>query len=169
MMRSTLIGVAMCCVTSATAYANDYIVRVECIGYLDKPATDKRPLEAVLRSIEVIARAESPFHGKMILGDKTLVLRGELKPAKNGRFDVEVDVRYLQSPKTDPTGPVEHARTEVIRVLHALKTSAVLDLDEPVIIGRTKLSTPINGSNEPSIQTRIRHMLVITKYKPPDE
>ena len=95
MNRSMLFAIAVCCASAtANASAEDYLLRLETTGYVDRPLAEVDPQEVVLRSIEVVARPGSPFRAKVIMGKETLTFAGKLHPAKDGAFRVEMRYEY---------------------------------------------------------------------------
>ena len=88
MNRFILIAFALHCSCAAATNADDYLLRVDTIGYVDEPASEKPPKEVVLSSVEVVARPESAFRTRVTTGRQTLVLAGNLRRGDDGGFVV---------------------------------------------------------------------------------
>ena len=164
MNRFILLAFAVYCSSGATTIADDYFLRLDTIGYVDKPASEKNRKETILRSIEVIARPQSAFHGKVTIGTQTLSLAGELRPADNGGFNVQI--RYLYSIDTGTTVPTEDGGRKSVPDTSTIQTSIAISVGESVTIGG--LETKTSESGKPKLKSKARCVLVLTKYEPND-
>ena len=79
--------------SASSCFADEYLIRVDAVGYEDAIVSEKNPEESVLRSIEVFAQPNKPFRSKVRLGVETLVLEGMLTPQADGSFSMQV--KYL--------------------------------------------------------------------------
>ncbi|MDA0835996.1 MAG: hypothetical protein O2955_20015 [Planctomycetota bacterium] len=98
MKRLILLAFVVFCALASTTYAEDYLLRIDTVGYVDVPADEKEPKETVLRSIEVVSRPESTFHSKVTTkvatGLETLKVKGKLYPADDGGFEMQINYDY---------------------------------------------------------------------------
>ena len=160
MKRLILSILAVHCSCAATTLADDYLLRLDTIGYVNNPASDKPPKETILGSIETIARPRSAFHGKVKIGAQTLMLSGELHPADNGHFNVQL--RYTHSIDRGMTVPTECGGLEPVLDASSLSTTLTIALGTPVLVGGSETETKQVG--EATKASKARHVLLLTEY-----
>lgn len=165
MNRFILLAFAVLYSSGATAIADDYVLRLDTMGYVDKPATEKKPKERVLHSIEVVARPKSPFRGKLTIGTQTLSLAGELRPDDKGGFIARI--RYVHSVELDGMVPDENGGWKPRIGTTAIQSSVAISVGEPVTVGG--LDTQACNSGKAEVKSRTRCVLVLTKYEPTAE
>ena len=163
MKRLILLAFALYCGSAETAIAEDYLLRFETIGYVDRPATEKNPKEFVLRTIEVVTRPGSAFHGKVQIGDQTLILSGELHPSDRGQF--RAHLRYTHLVDIGRMIPTESGGAEPLVNTSSLSADVALAVDAPTVVGgfdsRTASAVPSGYETKVS---KARHVLLLTKY-----
>jgi hypothetical protein len=152
MNRSILLIVALCCSFGSVASADDFLLRLDAIGYVDKPASEKNPKETVFRSIEVVARPGSAFYGRVKMGVETLVVSGKLDFADNGRFHVHIRSVYLID-----TGHTTPSRSESA-------TNVSIALGEYVTLGSIE-----SRSGKPERHSKTQDVLFLAEYRPTDD
>jgi len=96
MVRSILLVLALLCSHSATIRGDDYLLRIDTMGYVDR--SDEIPKEILLHSIEIVVRPQSPFRCKVVVCAETLVVAGKLSPVDHGDFNVQI--RFAHSVDT---------------------------------------------------------------------
>lgn len=159
---------------TATTLAEDYLLRVDTIGFINEPVSEgdsfvkgileKDPKDRTLKSMEVVVSPGSTFHSKVKVGPQTLTLAGKLRPAEGGRFHVEV--RYQDVIDTGTTVLMENGPEPVLDI-SSFGTGVEIALDTPITAAGTK--TTASTTSEPVIPTRstqIRYVLTLTKYVP---
>ena len=130
----------------AAAHADDYLLRLDTIGFVDAPASEKDPKETIFRSIEVVVRPKSAFYSKVEMGtQKKLTLAGKLSPADDGGFHVQI--RYAYS--------IEAGTTRI-------ETIASIAVGEPHTIGGLEKKSSVSG--KPTQVSKTRYVLVLAKY-----
>jgi len=164
MNRFILIALAVQCSCAAATNADDYLLRVDTIGYVDEPASEKAPKETVLRSIEVVARPESAFHSKVTTGPQTLVMAGNLRRDDDGGFVVQI--RYAHSVDTGNTVPTEDGGREPVPGKTAAQTTVKVALGDSVTLGRFETEEGAPGKRR--LKSKAMYVLVLTKYEPTD-
>ena len=166
MSRFILLAFAVHCSCASTTIADDYLLRLDTIGYIDRPAAEKHPKETVLRSIEIVVRPQSAIYGKVRIGTKqTLTLTGKLSPTDNCRFSLQI--RYVHSIDTGITVPTEDGKRKPLPDTTAIHTTATLALGDPVTIAGSEAKTTQSG--KPKDKSKRRYVLVLTKYELPDD
>ncbi len=163
MNRSILLAFAVYCLCCSATNADDYLLRVETLGYVDK--SEKDPKEMILRSIEVVARPDSAFLSKVNTGTQTLLVAGKLRPADSGGFNVQI--RYVYSIDTGITVPTEDGGRKSVLCKSATQTIITIAVGDSVTIGG--LETTASESGEPKLKSKARCVLVLTKYEPTDD
>ncbi len=161
-MRPIILLAAVSCTLNPVAVlAEEYIVRLETVGYVDRPMSEEASEEVTLRSIEVVARVGAAFHGKVAVRKETLRLTGELRPASDGRFTVEF--RYEYKIDTGTFGPTADGGWERKFAGDELLNTATLALDDPVAIsGSDTVSGFADGRQ---LKSKLRDVLVVTRYE----
>ncbi len=155
-MMTRLVAIVLILHCSA-ALANDYIVRVEKIGYVDQPAMNKKPREIVFHTIEILARPGKSFRGKIKLGTETVTLAGTLQPTENGEFTT--DVRYRHIVDTGETIPTADGRGKPRLNETAFESTIATSVGKPTDIGGT-----VTTRNNKLSKTR--YVLLISRYNP---
>ena len=163
MNRFILLAIAVACSWASAAFAGDYLVRVDTMGYVDRPAAEKDPKETILRSIEVVARPGAVFHCKVRIGThQTLTLTGKLRPVDKGNFVIEF--QHVYTIDTGVTVPTEGGKRKPLLDTTTTQTMIAVPLDVPVVIGGLDIQ-----SGKPKVKSRQRWVLRLTKYKSPDD
>jgi len=75
---------------SSGVFADEYLIRVDTIGYKDVPVSEKVPVEQLLHRIEVHASPNRAFCSEVRIGPETLTLEGVLKPEADGKFSAKI-------------------------------------------------------------------------------
>ncbi len=161
-MRPTILSLlAILSLCPAVAGNDEYLLRVDTIGYID--STEEFPKEIVLHSIDVLARPNQAFHSQVKVGSETLIISGRLHPV-DGEFRVQV--RFAHSADT---GTVVHG--EPILDESSVKTTVVVAAGKSVDIGfSTSTSDVITDKIEMSrVKSKQRCVLVLSEYQPAAE
>lgn len=166
MIRLLVVNFAMACQFANAAIADDYIVRVDTIGYIDRPATEEKLTETVLQSIEVVTDANLRFHGKVTLGARTLQLRGKLTLSDTG--DVFVQIRYADCVELSETVLTETGKSEPLLDESKIQSGISIPLGKPTTIGgfeNTKTQTQ-NAATK-STKSKLNYVLIVKKNEMP--
>jgi hypothetical protein len=164
MIRSIVIGLAIQCVSTSATIADDYLLRLESIGYVDAPSTEDSPKETVFRSIEIVARSESTFYGKVKTGRQTLQLAGELRAAERDTF--RVNIHYIHATDTGRITLTDDGKQTPVLDTSSLRTTVVISLGKPLSLGGLEGSTVTQGAKAKHTKSKIRHVLVLTQHNP---
>jgi len=164
MNRVILLAFTVQSFSAAAAIADDYVLRVDTVGYVNRPASEENPKEVVLRSIEVIARRQSTFYGKVKIGSQSLTLVGKLSPAEKGGFNVHI--KYICSIDSGTTVPIEDGRRKPLPATTTVKTNVTITIGKPVTIGSLETTTEQPG--KPKQKSKTRHIMILAKYEPTD-
>ncbi len=166
MNRFILLAFVVQCLCASIAIADDYLLRLDTIGYVDRPAAEKHPKETVLRSIEVVARPGSVFHGKVRVGTvQTLTLTGKLSPADKGGFTLLI--RYVHSIDSGVTVLTEDGKRKPLLDTTAFHTTIAISLGDPVTIAGASSKTSQFG--KPKVKSKTRYVFRLSKYELPDD
>lgn len=165
MNRSVLLAIAVCFLCGAAPTEEVFLLRVDTVGYIDQPVSEKEPKETVLRSIEVIVRPEFAFHSKVKTGKQTLVLAGNLRSSDNGGFVVQL--RYVDLIDTGISVPTTNGGRNDAPDKSAVKTAISIALGDSVTIGG--FETTVSEPGRPDRRSKTRQVLVLTEYKLTDD
>ncbi len=165
MHRSMLLAFAVYCSTCSVTNADDFLLRVDTIGYIDKPASEKDPQETILRSIEVVAHPESAFYSKVKTGTQTLAVKGKLRSADSGGFNLQI--RYVCSIETGIGVPTNDGGWESVPDATEIQTNITIALGESVMLGG--FETKESGSGKPECHSKTRCVVVLARYEPTDD
>lgn len=165
MNRFILLACAIHCSSAATTIVDDYLLRLDTIGYSDKPASEKDPKETILHSVEVVARPQAAFHGKVSIGTQTLTLTGKLCPAEKGTFTLHI--RYSHSNDTGITVPTEGGKRKPVLTESSIHTTAAIVPDNPVTIAGSETRTQQPG--KPKRRSKRRYVALLSKYRLPND
>ncbi|GIX04926.1 MAG: hypothetical protein KatS3mg114_0795 [Planctomycetaceae bacterium] len=161
-MRQTvfsLLAILLFC--SAVPADDEYLLRVDTIGYIDSP--EEFPKEIVLHSIDVLARPNQAFHSQVKIGSETLIISGRLHPV-DGEFRVQIGFTHSVD-----TGTVVHG--EPILNESSVKTTVVVAAGKSVDIGfSTSTADVITDKTEISrVKSKKRCVLFLSEYQPAAE
>jgi hypothetical protein len=165
MNRFILLAFALHCSCTATATAEDYLLRLDTMGYVDRPATEQHPNETTLRSIEVATRPESAFHCKVRMGTQQTLLTGRLSSKKNGNFTLQL--RYVRSIDTGVTIPTGHCRHKPLLGTTEIDTTVTISLGDPATVA--SFDTETERSGHPKDKSKTRYVVLLTKHEPPSD
>ncbi len=162
MFKTQLLAMVICCTWASSAIAEDYLLRIDAIGFVDRPASEKDLPEKTLQSVEVVVRPDSTFHTKTIIGAETVIVSGKLCPKDKGGFSLQI--RYEHTVDTGIILPNEEGIKKPLLDIMAVQTSIDLAIDESVALGgcETKVGDMVN----PEKHSKTRIVSVLTKYTP---
>jgi len=146
----------------AIAEEEEYVLRLDTIGYPEIPATVNDPKETVLRSIEVLACSESSFHGSVNIGKQALTLSGKLRTATNGEFNVRI--RYAHSIDKGESVLSEDGKRKPSPRTTTVETNVTIAVDNSMVVGGLESKT--NRSGLPVNKSKIQYVLTLAKYEP---
>lgn len=166
MRRLLLLTLFICCLPAcllaSTSSADDYVIRIDTFGFVDKPSADKDPEEATLRSIVVMAHPNAAFHAKVTEGKETLIMNGHLQPSDNGTFKIRI--HYTFSIDTGVTVITENGLPDPLPSIMEFETTVDVAVGDPVTVGGLNSTSKTPGNDE--IQSRQRCVLVLEQYVP---
>jgi hypothetical protein len=149
-----------------TSFAEDYLLRVEAVGFIDHDASQADPKDKVLHSIEAVVRPDVPCHAKIQRENETFLLDGHVEsPDEKGVFTVAIRYRH----RIDKGVKVPLLPHPVVLSFHetSVSTNIVLSLDEPAAAGEAMSSyKQEEGTDAKPLKSRIRHRVTLTKYEP---
>ena len=161
MIRFATVAIALLACTCG--HAEDYLLRIETIGFRDRPENEKQSAETTLETIEIIARANQPFYGRSSFGSAKLSITGVLEQLKDGRFRTQIRFRSAVDSGQSILGP--NGLEIPITKSTNFETSAIVELQHPVELGKADAH---NQSHEgKSVKTQTRTILSLVKYEPP--
>jgi hypothetical protein len=148
---------------AAVASGEDYLLRLDNTWSIHETANDEKPPDAiVLRSIEVLARPNQPFHAQIQIGNETLKLAGTLKPAESGGFTIDFCHEHI----IDTGATVATGINQVKPLLDETKVNTIfgISVEKPVCVG--EMSTAQQSEAHPRRRVHIRLMMHLTPYQP---
>jgi hypothetical protein len=155
MMLRRLYGLALaCCLLGPTsALAEDYILRLETIGFDCRTASDV-PHESVLRVVEVTVQPGVPFRVRVRTGQDVLLLKGKVEQESAGHIRAHIDYQY-QAGGTGHDGGNQH-----------VKTTIGVDLDQQVALGgfATKTTSAGNAGEALASESEETIMLTVSEF-----
>jgi hypothetical protein len=165
MSRVFLIALAVqnCC--AATAVADEYLLRIDTVGYLNRPAEEKAPQETALRSIEVRVRPESTFHGKVNVGKEIMVVSGKLVPSEEVGFVAYI--KYEYSIDSGHTTPTESGGRKP--VLETTSTQTCIGIAPGGSVSLGDFDTTLSQQGKPTVKSKSRHILVLSQAEPAEQ
>lgn len=162
MSRYVLLAFAVSCSSVSTAVADEYLLRIDTTGNVGSSTTEEEPKETVVSSIEVIARPQAPFHGRVIVGtQQTLTLSGKLSPTDDGRFSLRV--KYVHSINTGITVPTKDGKRKPLPDTTTIQTTTTVALGNPVTIAGSDTKTTQAGTTQD--KSKRRYILLLTRYE----
>lgn len=161
MNRWILIVLAIHCCCVGLAIADDYLLRVDAVGFAKRPKSDKASKDAILCRIETIVRPGAVFHSKARIGTQTFVVHGELHPAEDGGF--KVTIRYTDT--TERTIPTESGGVERVLDKSAGSTTVTVPLGGHVLrCGMHTKGIETTQAGETSFESKHEYVLYLTEY-----
>lgn len=153
-------SVFISCVSDAVG--NDYILRIDTIGYFEEPASAIEPKETTLQSIEVVVRPDFPFHARVRLGAERIVLSGKLSLADDGDFSLKL--KYLHSVYATLTVAGKNESQEVLFRSTGSEKKLTISLDIAQIIA--DLTAQSSSPGKETLNSKSRVVVTLAKYDP---
>lgn len=157
MYRLILIAAAF---HASAAIGNDYILRIDSMEHAVEPGSETATREATVCSVEVFARPQHPFHGRVKFGAETVSVSGKLRASDNGKFVAEFQFQHSVE-----TGKMFLSEDGMLKP----------DVEESVV--QTAVSIAVGSSvdigglvvrDAETQQTRQgRYVVTLSKYEPP--
>lgn len=150
---------------SSASFAEEYVIRVQSVGYEDVDVSVEVPAETVRNSIEAFIRPNQPFRSKVRLGPETLTLEGMLRPQTDGSFSLHV--KYCHEADTGITVPTEDGNERPVLNVTSSESTVAIKLDRSVTIGgmETK-STRIVSGKQSRVESKLHHVLIVSRREP---
>lgn len=169
MARWFLLGCLIAGIT-ATASAEEYLLRLESVGYIDQPETDSAPKETILRSLETLVEPNKPFRVKLQAGKETITFFGKLRPSpeENAKTDFEVEMMYEYRRELETgTTIVDPENRKIYKPAfrtRRVNTSLGIDVGQPV--ETSKLVSLRQKPPGQRVKSQFRCVLTLNKYDP---
>jgi len=154
---------------SPAVRAEEYLIRVEGVGYEDVPASEKVPEEQSLYSAEVIAVPNQTFRSRTRLGPETLTLEGKLKPEGDGSFSLKI--RFHHEVDTGMTVPTfDGAEEPVLNVTSTESSNIAIKLDRTVTFGgmESQMNETVDGK-QTDVCSKLNHVVTVTRRQPEND
>jgi hypothetical protein len=145
-----------------TAKAEDYVVRIDTLGYHDAPTSEVEPPERILRSIELVCRPDQPAQCQVTIGKETLSLRATLRLLERDRLSVEID--FLRSIDSSDIILDEFGRQTTRRDEMRAVTRAGGALDTAMVLGGFDTTRKSDGDVERKSSERFK--LTVRTFEP---
>ncbi len=162
MLRSLILAMVACGSCASFAVAEDYLLRVDTIGFVDRLPSEKDLPETPLRSVEVVVRPDSTFHTKTIIGAETVTMSGKLCPKDKGGFSLQI--RYRRTVDTGISLPNEQGVKKPVLGIMSVNTNIELTVDESVPLGG--FDTKVGDFDHPDKHSKTRLVVVLAKHTP---
>jgi hypothetical protein len=162
MLHSFLPAISVILLAATCVNADDYLLRIETIGFRDRPQREEEPTQEILESIEIVTRVNQPFYGSSTIGAAKISINGRLEQSKDGSFRVQFRYRKSRYSGESITGPkgLENPATESKEI----NLTSRVELQRAVELGGgDKVTTTQDGS---VLRTKTRSVLSLVKYDP---
>ena len=136
--------------------SNDFTVRVDTLITNPSDHAD----EKLLRSIEVVARPDVPFSGKVVLGSATLMLSGCLTRSDDDSKNWQIDVRHVFKVATGDRIPIADGKWEPVVDTSATETTIGIHVNEKVTLSRFET---VNESSAGRVELKQRNVLLLSQ------
>lgn len=146
------------------ASAEDYVLRLETVGYTDQ-LKEAKPKDSSLGTIETLVQPNGKFHIRSVNGRRTYGMTGELKPNDRGGFQVQI--RVIDFVITDDTILAANGKREPLVNETVASTSVAVWLGESLALGGINSSTTDQKGRE--IISERRYVLLLKKSEPADK
>jgi hypothetical protein len=169
-MNRILLLSVIALLSGGNTLAEDYLLRLDAICHVDQPATDPKPKEKVLHSIEVVAQPKIPFHSKIQFENQTLILKGQIEPNETGGFIV--DFQYRHTTDTGAKVPIAPNQFAPVLDVTAVATRIGLSLGETYTTSRltSKSDSESIVEGKTVVKSQVFHKwtrVTLTKCEPP--
>ena len=163
MFKTLLLAMVICCSWASSAIADDYLLRVDEIGFVDRLPAEKDLPETTFRSVEIVVRPDSTFHTKTITGPETVIVSGKLRSKESGGFSLDIVYEHTVV-DIEIILPNEEGIQKPLRHTTRVNTTIAIAVDESVVLGgnETKHGEP----SHPIKHSKTRITSVLTKHKP---
>lgn len=162
MYRSFFSAILVVLFASECVIADDFLLRLETIGFRDRPQHEKEPPQEVLESMEIVARVNQPFHGSATLGAEKISFHGILEQEKDGRFRVQF--KYRKSKARRASSAVSQGELNPLIEASEFGSTNNVELDKSIELGGTNKSTRTQDGQVSKTETRSR--LSLLNYDP---
>ena len=163
MLRSYLLVFLVITLACSNLFAEDYLIRIETIGFRDKQVSRKQPVPKTLESIEVVARVNQSFHATSTFGDQKISISGKLEQETNGDFCIRINFSSIEESQIVIPG-LDGQKLPISS--SGVKTKTRFKLNTPTTLGGIN-STSTEGGKETSTSTQ--SILTVVKYAPEDD
>ena len=150
MLRSFLPAIFVIFLACTFVSADDYLLRIETIGFRDQQQREKEPTKETLESIELVTRVNQPFYGNFKMGAAKISIHGILEPTKDGGF--EIRFTYRRSKYSGTTESTE------------ISSTFRIELQQAVELGRS--DKIIDTPNGRVTSSKTRSVLSLEKFDP---
>ncbi len=164
MFKTLLLAMVICGSWAPFAFPEDYLLRVDVIGFVDRLPAEKDQPEQTLRTVEVVVRPDSTFHTKIKTGPETVIVSGKLRSKDNGGFSLDIvyDSRVVIDPRT--MVPNEDRIKKTVIDTTMVNTTIAIAVDESVALAGFELKQ--GEPSHPDKHSKTRFAFVLTKHKP---
>lgn len=163
MFKPLLLAMVVCCSCASSAIAEEYLLRIDEIGFVDRLPSEKDLPETTFRSVEVVVRPDSTFHTKTIIGAETVIVSGKLCPKDKGGFSLQIHYEHTVV-DTGIILPNEEGIKIPGRNTFYVNREIELAVDESVTTG--SLKSKVGDSGNPVKHSQKRLALVLAKHTP---
>ncbi len=163
MFKTLWLAMIICGSWASFAFADDYLLRVDEIGFVDRLPAEKDLPETTFRSVEVVVRPDSTFHTKTVIGTETVIVSGKLCPKDKGGFSLQIHYEHTVV-DTGIILPNEDGIMKPLLHIMSANTTIAIAVDESVALGgfESKDGDMVN----PDKHSKSRFALVLAKHKP---
>lgn len=157
---------AVLLVFNSHVLADDYVLCLDTVGYVNAPTNEEQPKGTVIRSIEAVARPQTDFYSKAALDTKqSLLLSGEITSLGAGKF--KVSLRHVYSHSTGVISGPKKGGHRPEPDIEELRTVVTVTVGKPITLGET--ATISNHENGGRTKTVHRHVLLLTALNKLDD
>lgn len=151
---------------SPAAFAEEYLIRVEAVGYEDVAVSEKVPDERLFHSIEVSAGPDREFFSQVRMGTETLSVEGRLNPEADGNLSLEI--KHGHEADTGASVPTGEGTREPVLDETRIETRIQCKLGQRILVGGIETVATSNVAGKESTTKSKRHFFVTIIRRTPE-
>lgn len=164
MARMTCFAFLVLVLASSIVSAEDYLLRIEAVGFRERKVDAPASPQEILDSIEVVAKPNEPFYASATIGAQKVSLKGVIERLDDGRFKVQF--KYAYTKFAEKLLPVPNAqKTPLVSAESGVNsTSTIVNLGIPIPLGGMDSSK--TEKDKAMYQSNTKNVLSLIKFDP---
>ena len=162
MFRLSLLPIAFVLLLCFSLSADDFLLRLDTMGFRDKTQNDELRGETILESIEVVVRVNQPFYCRSTIGAAKISFSGLLEQLNDGKF--RTHIRYHRSIESGESIKGPNGLPIPITKSTNINTAAIIEVQKTAELG--KEDTIIHTRDGTELKTKTTSILSLTRFDP---